>query len=381
MATQILFYNGKWYPSDARPEFLNFEFFVYQHALHYASAAFEGMRCYPNFAKKDGTLNLIGVDIRIDRLFRSMEYACLKLPPNPSRTWEEFSKGFPKLAEKYKTVLKGKIDRKAVVEFPYTKGQVKEFILKTILLNLESGFLNPDDGCYVRPVSFRGVTKDRHLGVFSLGHSVDFLLSVKPWGKYLGTEAFEKGAPVIVAEEGSEEYNRQHKLACNYLSGQRLVNFASFNHFNEILLTDATPERNVLEGSGENLLFYCGGNKFVSPRQENKPILPGTTLKTVDQIIRLLGGEITYRDIPLKEIMDGKFLGAAMTGTAAEVTPISLVFDPKTKKAVEIPVATEIKQLQKTYLDLVHGLEVDTCLKPLQQNLILEIKWNEKEKL
>lgn len=379
MATQILFYNGQWYRANARPPFLDFEGFAYQHAIHYASTVFEGARCYPHLAKQDGTVNLIGIDLRIDRMFRSLEHSWMKLPLQPTQVWKDFSERFPDLAQKYKSVLTPKLDPKKTIEFAYSKGEVKEFIIKTILLNLGTGFLRPKEGCYVRPLALRGTTPTKNLGVFSLGHSVDFLIAVKPWGKYLGAEAFEKGAPVLVAEEGNEEYNRQHKLSANYLTGQRLVNFASTNHFNEILLTDTSPQRNVLEGSGENLIFYCGDNRFVSPNQSGKPILPGTTLKVVEQMIRALGGEISYQDIPLQEVLDGNFLGAAMTGTAAEITPISLVYDPKTRRAVEIPIAQEIKDLQKNYLNLVHGLKVASPLANLQQELLLELKWDEKE--
>ena len=132
----------------------------------------------------------------------------MKLPPNPSQVWDSFAAQYPELVDKYKAVLKGKIKRDSVIQFPYTPAQVKEFILKTILLNLHSGFVDWQKGCYVRPVAMRGTTPDKHLGVFSLGHSADFLISVKPWGKYLGKEAFEKGAPVVVAPEGNAEYNR-----------------------------------------------------------------------------------------------------------------------------------------------------------------------------
>ncbi|MBI5299361.1 MAG: aminotransferase class IV [Deltaproteobacteria bacterium] len=375
MTEQILFFNGKWYPASARPDFLDFEFFAYCHALHYASAVFEGSRCYPNLAKNDGTINLIGIDIRIDRLFGSMEYAWMRLSENPQQVWNDFVSLYPPLAEKYKAVLKGKIKKEDVIQFRYSKADVKDFIIKTVLLNLHNEFFKPSEGCYVRPLVMRGNTPGRSLGVFSLGHSVDFLLSVKPWGKYLGKEIFEKGAPVLISQHGNEEWNRQFKLASNYLTGQRIVNFACYNQFSECLLTDATPERNVLEGSGENLVFYKGNNKFVSPEQKGKPILPGTTLKVVDQMIRAMGGEIEYRDIPVQEILDKNFQGAVMTGTAAEITPISLVFDTKTKKAIEIPMPQEIKDLQKTYLNLVGGLEVDARLKNLQQSLIQELKW------
>lgn len=376
MKTQIIFYNGKWYSQSARPDFLDMEFFAYIHALHYASSAFEGARCYPNLGKKDGSVNLVGIDWRVERFFRSMEYAWLKIPPRADRDWENFSKSRPELAEKYAEAFKGKLHRKNVAEFPYNKMQVKDFILNTIVLNLHSGFIDPAVGCYVRPVAMRGISAAKGLGVFSLGHRVDFLVVVKPWGKYLGDFAFEKGTPLIVASEGTEEYNRQYKLAANYLTGQRLVNYASYNHFIEILLTDNSEQRNVLEGSGENLIFYCGNNEFVSPSQEGRPILPGTTLKVVDRMIRAWGGKLTYRDIPLNEVLGGKFLGAAMTGTAAEVTPVALIFEPKSKKVVEIPVPQEIKAIQKNYLNLVQGLTVEETLKNLQKELLLELKWD-----
>lgn len=319
-------------------------------------------------------MNLVGLDLRVNRLFRSMEYAWLKLPENADGLWKDFCERFPALGKKYQSLFKGKLKREAMSEFVYTPSQVREFIIKTILLNLESGFIRHEVGCYVRPVVLRGVSAARSLGVFSLGHQVDFLIAVKPWGKYLGDEAFQKGTPVLVAEEGNEEMNRQHKLACNYLTGQRLVDFAVYNHFSEILLTDSSPERNVLEGSGENLIFYEGGDRFISPAQSGKAILPGTTLKTVEAIIRLTGGILTYRDIPIDEVLSGKFKGAVMTGTAVEVTPISIVYDPKTKRAVEIPLDPEIQKLQKTYLDLAHGLEIDPRLQTLQKELLLELK-------
>lgn len=379
MAEQILFFNGRWYPARARPGFLDLEYFAYYHALHYASAVFEGSRCYPNLAKQDGTINLVGVELRIDRFFRSMEYAWMKLPEDPGKIWREFSTAYPGLAEKYKAVLKSKIVPENAILFSCTKAEVRENIVKTILLNLHSGFVRPEDGCYIRPIAMRGTTPAKHLGVFSMGHSLDFLISVKPWGKYLGREIFEKGAPVLVSAHGNEEWNRQYKLSCNYLTGQRIVNFAGYNHFGECLLTDSTPERNLLEGSGENLVFYLGENRFVSPVQEKKPILPGTTLKAVDQMICALGGTIEYRNVPVSEVLDGHFQGAALTGTAAEITPISLVYDLKTKKGIEIAIPDEIKTLQKTYIDLVQGCDVDSRLKSLQQSLIMELKWNAAE--
>ena len=376
MARQIICWNGKFFWEDAKPDFLDVEYLAYQHALHYASAAFEGARCYPNLAANDGSLNMVALDAHVDRLFRSMEFAWLKIPKNAGSVWEQFKKLYPELVDKYQSVLQPKLPQSTSKEFPFNAAQVKKQMMESVALNLHSGFITAEKGCYIRPLAFRSVNAQKGVGVFSLGHEVDFFVLVKTWGKYLGSHAFEKGAPVLVHEEGTVEYNRHHKLSCNYLTGQRLANYSSYNNFNEILLTDKSPDRNVLEGTGENLLFYLGNNQFITPRQEGQPILPGVTLHIMEQIIGALGGTVTYRDIPLKEIFDGKFLGAAMTGTAVEVTPISLVFDPKENRAVEIPVADTIKQLQQTYLQFVQGQAVDPRLKALQSKLIQSVRWD-----
>ena len=366
MGRQIICYNGRLYRDDARPDFLDIEYFAYQHVLHYASAAFEGIRCYPNKAG-DGTVNVVALEPHIDRLFASMEFAWLNPPSNAAQVWNEFSRSHPDLVDKYKSVLQSKLSDKNAKKFAWSKSEVQRQITETVLLNLHTGFCTAEQGCYIRPLAFRSVNPQKGLGVFSMGHAVDFLVLVKAWGKYLGPEAFEKGAPVLIHPEGCQEFNRHHKLASNYLTGQRLANFCAANRFNETILTDASADRNVLEGTGENLVFYLGNNQFISPRQEGQPILPGITLQIVAQILRSLGGTLTYRPIPLAEIFGGKILGAAMTGTACEVTPISLVYDPKEKRAVEIPVAVEIKQLQKAYLDLVQG-EPSALITPIAWN-------------
>jgi len=226
-----------------------------------------------------------------------------------------------------------------------------------------------------------GARADRSLGVFSLHHPKHFMVAAIPWGKYLGELEFQRGAPVLVAETGNAEFNRHHKLVSNYATGQRAVNTAKSNHFSEMLLTDTSSKRHLLEGTGENLLFYEGKGRWISPKQEGHPILPGKTLWTLTRILDAQGAKVAFRDVPLDELLAGKFRGVAMTGTAAELTPICLVFDSKTDRCVELDVPEEMKQLQRTYLDLVQGLDLPDALKGLQKQLVTEVRWEGHEGL
>ncbi len=379
---KVIFFDGKYYRAGTVPGWLTLEHFLFTHTLHYGGAAFEGGRCYPNKLKNDGTLNIIGLDLRVDRFFRSIQSIWINRPENARRWWEQFKSSHPEIAQKYEEFFKSndaKVNKRDIETFPLKKDEMRKAILNTLLLNVWSGNIDPKAGGYWRPLSWVGARDDRSLGVFSMHHPKHFMIAAIPWGKYIGDLEFNRGAPVMVAEEGDSEDNRRSKLASNYATGQRLKNRAMYNRFAEMLLTDKSPERNLLEGTGENLLFYIGDNKWITPKQDDQPILPGTTLKTLIKILELTGHTVTYRDIPLKEVLEGGVKGGAMCGTAAEVTPLCLVYDSLTHKTVELEVPEELKQLQQHYINLVHGLDVPDAVKPLQKELITEIKWNDKE--
>lgn len=383
MADKIIYLDGEFYRDSARPEFLTLGYFIFTHTMHYCGCAFEGGRGYPNEKKKDGTVNMIGIDLRVSRLFRSVESIWIKRPSNADGIWLKFKRDYPLLAEKYREWFENtskRVVRENILEFAFTNEEVRKAIIDTFLLNVYSKAIEPEKGGYWRPLAWVGKRDDHSLGVFSMLHPKHFMIAVVPWGKYIGELEFTKGATVMISDVGIDEDGRHNKLGANYSSGQKMKNTAMYNMFNEMLLTDKTPERNLLEGTGENLIFYLGRNTFISPKQEGKSILPGTTLKVIDRMIRLLGGEVIYKDIPLDTLWrKGYITGGAMLGTAAEVTPISLIYDQKTGKVLELKVPPEIRTLQQSYLDMVKGLDVDSRLKELQNELITEIKWDDKK--
>ena len=381
-SSRVVFLDGKYYRGNALPDWLTLEEFLFTHTLHYGGGAFEGGRCYPN-RKKPGVLNVIGLDLRVERLFGSLEYIWLR-PPAGAPLWDRFSKSHPAVARKYAEFFQStgqKVAARPAEGLTFTKAEAREAILNTILLNVASGNISPDTGGDFRPLAWVGARADRSLGVFSLHHPKHFMVAAIPWGKYLGELEFQRGAPVLVAETGNAEFNRHHKLVSNYATGQRAVNTAKSNHFSEMLLTDTSSKRHLLEGTGENLLFYEGKGRWISPKQEGHPILPGKTLWTLTRILDAQGAKVAFRDVPLDELLAGKFRGVAMTGTAAELTPICLVFDSKTDRCVELDVPEEMKQLQRTYLDLVQGLDLPDALKGLQKQLVTEVRWEGHEGL
>ncbi|HZN60721.1 MAG TPA: aminotransferase class IV, partial [Planctomycetota bacterium] len=117
------------------------------HVVHYGSSAFEGIRCYKT---PEGSA-VFRLDEHIDRLFNS-----------------------------------AKIYR---MEPALSKDDFKKAILDTIEANKL-------DACYIRPLIYRGYGQ---LGVNPFPCPVDMSIMVWDWGKYLGTEALEKGVDVRVS--------------------------------------------------------------------------------------------------------------------------------------------------------------------------------------
>jgi branched-chain amino acid aminotransferase len=109
-----------------------------------------------------------------------------------------------------------------------------------------------------------------------------------------------------------------------------------------ILLTD---DGFVADGSGENVFVVKDGKLTTPPLSTS--ILPGITRDTVIQLARSLGYEVSEDNLIRTELYlaDEIF----MCGTAAEVTPIRSVDDH------DVGVGPITMELQKAYLDLVHG--------------------------
>jgi branched-chain amino acid aminotransferase len=240
------------------------------HVIHYGSAVFEGLRCY---STPDGSA-VFRLDAHIQRLYDS--------------------------ARIYR------------MDVPYAQDDFNQAVLDTVAANRM-------DACYIRPLVYRGYGQ---LGVNPFPCPVDAAIMVWDWGRYLGTEALEKGVDVCVSSWTRIAPNTlpaMAKTAANYMNSQLIKMEAIKEGYAEGIALDA--QGYLSEGSGENLFLVKGGTLYTPPLVAS--VLPGITRDTVLALARRLGVPVVEQMLPreMLYIADEVF----MTGTAAEITPIRSV--------------------------------------------------------
>ena len=200
--------------------------------------------------------------------------------------------------------------------------------------------------CYIRPMVIRGFGA---AGMVPFDSPVEVFLPCWPWGAYLGEGALENGVDTCVSSWHRMAPNTipsMAKVAGNYLGGQLIKMEALANGFDEAIALG--PDGMISEGSGQNVFVVHRGVIFTTPL--NGTLLPGITRESIMTLARDAGMEV--REQPLqREILytaDEIFL----TGTASEVTPVRSVDKIKVGAGRTGEVT---KQLQRTFLDLVHG--------------------------
>lgn len=265
------------------------------HVVHYASAVFEGVRCY---ATPEGSA-IFRLEAHTRRLFDS-----------------------------------AKIYR---MDVPIDQAAFNKAVVDTVAANgLEA--------CYIRPLIYRGFGQ---LGVNPFPCPVDMSIMVWNWGKYLGDEALENGVDVRVSSWTRIAPNTlpaMAKTAANYMNSQLIKMEAIKEGYDEGIALDA--EGHISEGSGENLFLVKDGTLVTPPMVSS--VLPGITRDSVVQLARRLGIPVVEERVPREAlyICDELFF----TGTAAEITPIRSVDKITVGKGKRGPVT---EALQKAFFDVI----------------------------
>ena len=197
--------------------------------------------------------------------------------------------------------------------------------------------------CYLRPIAFFGYGE---LGVSAVGNPVDVVIMSWPWGAYLGEDGLKNGIRAKISSWqriGPNVIPHVAKATGVYLNSMLAVTEANRAGYDEAILL--TAEGYVADGSGENVFIVKDGELFTPDLSTS--ILPGITRDTVIQIAQDLGYTVHEKSL----IRSDLYLAdeAFMTGTAAEVTPLSAVDD------VEIGVGPITLEIQENYLDTARG--------------------------
>lgn len=270
---------------------------VLSHVVHYGTSVFEGIRAYKN----ENGVGVFRLKEHVQRLFDS--------------------------AKIYK------------IEIPYTQEEIEEAILETVRVN----DLN---GCYIRPIVFKGYGE---LGVDPTNCPVNVVIAAWEWGSYLGEEGMANGVDIGISswrKPAPDTFPALAKCGANYMNSQLAKLEAIDNGYDEAIMLDY--EGHVSEGSGENI-FLVEGEKLFTPAMSSSN-LKGITRDSVMTIARDLGYEV------VEEVISRERLYAAnevfFTGTAAEVTPIRSIDHRQIGIGRRGPISEEI---QSAFFDIVEA--------------------------
>lgn len=270
---------------------------VLTHGLHYGTGVFEGVRAYDT----ELGAGIFRHQDHIDRLFAS--------------------------AELY------------YMEIPYSKVEIRQ---ATHALLQANGLRE----CYIRPIVFRGYGS---MGLNPLAAPVEVAIACWPWGAYLGADSKLTGirAKVSSWRRMSADSLIPHAKASGQYLNSILGKLESLKAgYDEAIMLD--DHGFVSEGSGENV-FVVRDGKLLTPPQ-SAAILDGISRAAILQIAADHGVEIVERNIARAELYlaDEVFL----TGTAAELVPVTEVDDHTIAEGVRGPITT---LLGDTYEDALHG--------------------------
>lgn len=293
--TEKIWHNGSFINwDDARIHVLS-------HVVNYASAVFEGIRCYST-PKGPAVFRLRD---HMQRLLNSAKIYRMELP----FTLEDFCSTAVELVRR-----------------------------------------NAMEACYIRPIILRGYG-DVNVNPFTC--PIEVYMACWDWGKYLGAEALEQGVDVCISTWTRMAPNTLPAMAKaigNYLNSQLVRMEAVVNGYTEGIALDVNGY--VSEGSGENIFLYANGTLITPPLANS--VLPGITRSTLFTIAGELGIPVAEQLIPREAlyIADEVFL----CGTASEVTPVRSIDHITIGDGTRGPVA---KRLQEEFFAIVEGRKPD----------------------
>lgn len=259
------------------------------HGLHYASSVFEGERSYSGkiFKLKEHT----------ERLFDSAKQLDLRVP--------------------------------------FSIQEINDACYQT----LEKNDLSD---AYVRPIIWRGAET---MGVSAPNSKIHCAIAVWEWPSYFNPEEKLKGIRLTLSgwkRPSPETIPCQAKAAGLYMICTLSKQEAESKGYDDALMLDWRGQ--VAEATGANI-FFMKEKEIHTPMPDC--FLNGITRRTVIDIAKEKGFEVIERKIELEEL--DNFEQCFITGTAAEVTPVSVIDD------YSFFVGNEIKELSDAYIDLVNN--------------------------
>ena len=238
---------------------------ILTHALHYASAVFEGERCYNG------------------KIFKSTEHS-------------------------ERLLMSGEL---LDMPIPYTAAQIDAAKVEVLKAN---GLTD----AYVRAIAFRGAGDE--MGVAALANPVRLAIACWTWGTYYGDAKF-KGAKLDISKwkrPSPETIPSSAKASGLYMICTMSKHAAMAKGCSDAMMYDYRGY--VAEATGANIFFVKNGEVH-TPKAD--AFLNGITRQTVIQMLKDMQIVVHERHIMPDELSG--FEQCWLTGTAAEVTPVGQI--------------------------------------------------------
>jgi len=256
-----------WYNGDL-VNWQDVKLHVLSHGLHYASCVFEGLRVY------DG--EIFKLEEHTERLFHSAKRMDIKIP--------------------------------------YSEDEINKSIKKTVSVeNVQNG--------YVRPFVWRG---SEQMAVSAQKTKIHVAIATWEWGTYFDPKLKTEGIKLNISKWRRPSPNTipwDTKASGLYMICTLSKHEAEREGYTDSLMLD--HEGNIAEATGANIFFKDKNNELHTPIPDS--FLDGITRRTIIEIAKSKNIKVHERKILPKELPT--FNGCFLTGTAAEVTPVSKILE------------------------------------------------------
>ena len=258
-----------WYNSDL-VDWSDVKLHVLSHGLHYASCVFEGERVY------DG--QIFKLEEHTSRFFYSAKRMGFQIPYSE----QDINKATNELISTQK-VLNG----------------------------------------YVRPVAWRG---SEMMAISAQKTKIHVAIAAWEWGSYFDPKMKTQGIKLNISNwrrPSPESIPWDTKASGLYMICTLSKHEAEREGYTDSLMLD--HEGNVAEATGANIFFKDKQGNLHTPIPDS--FLDGITRRTVIEIAKSKKIKVFEEKISPKNLSE--FVGCFLTGTAAEVTPVSTIADLK----------------------------------------------------
>jgi branched-chain amino acid aminotransferase len=219
-------------------------------------------------------------------------------------------------------------------EIPYNEAEINA-ASNSIIKNqkVENG--------YVRPVAWRG---SEMMAISAQQTKIHVAIATWEWGSYFDPKLKVEGIRLNISNWRRPAPNTipwDTKASGLYMICTLSKHEAEKNGYTDSLMLD--HEGNIAEATGANIFFKDKSGDLHTPVPDS--FLDGITRRTVIEIAKSKNIKVHERKINPKELKD--FVGCFLTGTAAEVTPVSCIAEN------EFKVCDLIIGLNESYQQLV----------------------------